>query len=95
MNEKVPDSSEWKIQHLALGLFQRNAGPLFGKCIKRATPLGKCVWSVREKPNDVYFTVSCLNDTQLPSSAASNLGCTGEVAHTRRQSLRWTESHFR
>lgn len=95
MNEEVPDSSEWKMQHLALGLFRRNAGPHFGKWIKRATPFGECVWSAREKPSDVYFTVSCLNDTQLPSSAASNLGYTDEAAHTRRQSLRWTESHVR
>lgn len=32
------------------------------------------------------------SDTQLPSSAASNVGCTGEVAHTRRQSL-WCTVH--
>lgn len=88
MNEKVSGSRKWKIQHLELGLFQRSAGLHFGKWIKRATPLSECVWSMREKPsNDVYFTVSCLSDTQLPSSAASNLGYTSEVAHTRRQSI--------
>lgn len=56
MNENVPDSSEWKMQHLTLGLFQRNAGPHFGKWIKRATPLEECVCGVRER-NPVTCTL--------------------------------------